>query len=162
MRLMDCPACHKVMAVVVDDGVKVDRCADCGVVWVEFEDEKALFAIKPESFTVDELRRLRKKYEPLGRVEQVKFRACPVCKDLMYRKNWGAHSGVVVDRCEKHGTWFDEGEPDKIRDYIRLGGAEYEKLRITERGLIELQSKLLQETTRLDIKIDTAYRNARL
>ncbi len=159
---MNCPECRKPLNIVIDDGAQVHACPDCKGVWVGFDNEKKLMQIKPEVFTVDELRRLRKLYQPLGIVGKVKFRACPVCADLMYRRNWGGHSGVIVDRCEKHGAWYDEGEIAKIREYIKLGGAEYEKLRIAERGIEELRVKVLQESTRLDIRIDTAYRNARL
>lgn len=159
---MNCPNCHKPLNVVIDDGAQVHACPDCKGAWVGFDDEKKLMEIIPETFTVDELRRLRKLYQPLGRVEAVKMRACPVCSDLMYRRNWGDHSGVIVDKCEKHGTWYDEGEVAKIREYIKLGGVEYEKLRITETGIDELRSKILQESTRLDVRIDTTYRSARL
>jgi Zn-finger nucleic acid-binding protein len=159
---MNCPECHKPLEVVIEDAAPVHACPGCKGAWVGFDSEKSIIEIKPEAFTVDELRRLKKLYQPLGRVEKVKLRACPVCSDLMYRRNWGGHSGVIVDRCEKHGAWYDEGEIEKIREYIKMGGAEYEKLRIAERGLDELQSKILQESTRLDIKINTTYRNARL
>lgn len=30
---------------------------------------------------------------------------CPVCQDFMQRKNFGARSGVIVDRCQQHGVW---------------------------------------------------------
>jgi len=125
-------------------------------------DEKVLFQIKPEVFTVDEIRRLRRLYKPMGKLEEVRLRVCPACKELMYRKNWGGHSGVVVDRCAQHGSWYDEGEVEKIREYVRLGGIEFEKLSLTEQGLSGLQSKLNNEVTRLDIRIDSAYRRARL
>lgn len=79
----------------------------------------------------------------------------------MHRINWGTHSGVVVDRCEDHGTWFDEGELDKVREFVLLGGVEYEKYRKSERGLNDLLSKVSRETTRLNLRIDSAYRRAR-
>ncbi len=118
--------------------------------------------IKPEVFTVDELQRLRKLYKPFGIDDPVRLRACPVCKELMYRRNWGEHSGVIVDRCEQHGTWYDEGEVEKIREYIELGGIEYEKLRLTEGGLSDLETKLDQKTAELDLRTIRAYRRARL
>ncbi len=158
-----CPACRKTLALqMIDEGGKVHACSECKGVWVSFDDEKQVLRVKPEVFSVDELNRLRKIYKPLGRIEEVKLRACPVCRELMYRRNWGEHSGVIVDRCEKHGVWYDQGELEKIREYIKLGGLEYEKLRMTEKGLDELHSKLLKEATRLDLKIDSAYRRARL
>jgi Zn-finger nucleic acid-binding protein len=88
-------------------------------VWVKLVDEKALMRMTPQVFTIDELRRLRKLYTPLGHDDPVHLRACPVCKALMYRRTWGGHSGVIVDRCEQHGTWYDTGEVEKVREYIR-------------------------------------------
>lgn len=82
-------------------------------------------------------------HKPLDVVidDGAEVRACPVCK--------GAWVSFEIGRLA-------------AREYIKTGGAEYEKLRITERGLDELRSKILQETTRLDIRINSAYRNARL
>ena len=42
--------------------------------------------------------------------EQVKYVKCPVCRILMNRVSFGYRSGVVVDRCGKHGIWLDNGE----------------------------------------------------
>ena len=80
----------------------------------------------------------------------------------MLRVNWGHYSGVIVDRCHEHGTWYDEGELDTICEFVALGGAEFEKLRLTEKELNELNSKLIQEILRLDQKVDSAYKRARL
>ena len=137
-------------------------CGQCQGLWVKFVDEKSLLRIVPQVFTIDELRRLRKIYQPLGTDDPVRLRACPACKELMYRRNWGGHSGVIVDRCEQHGTWYDAGEVEKIREYIQLGGVEFEKLRLAERGLTELETKLDQRTAELDRRIIGAYRRARL
>ncbi|WKZ19939.1 MAG: hypothetical protein QY310_05095 [Candidatus Jettenia sp. CY-1] len=41
------------------------------------------------------------------------------------------------------------------------GGVEHEKLRLTERGLNDLERKLHNEALRLDMRIDKAYRCAR-
>ena len=80
----------------------------------------------------------------------------------MQRRNWGSYSGVIVDKCGEHGTWYDDKELAKIREYIALGGIEYEKLKLTESGLSELNLKLTQEVHRLDKSTDSAYRRARL
>ena len=129
---------------------------------MNFIDEKTLMQMKPEVFTIDELKRLRKFYQPLGKDDPVRLRTCPVCNELMYRRNWGEHSGVIVDRCEQHGTWYDEGEVEKIREYIQLGGVEFEKLRLAEKGLSDLETKMDQRTAELDLRTIQAYRRARL
>ena len=161
-QILLCSQCKISLQLVLDEGAPVHECEKCKGIWVDFVDEKALLQIKPEAFTVDELRRLRTLYKPLGKLEEARLRACPVCKELMYRRNWGGYSGVVVDRCEQHGTWYDEGEIEKIREYVQLGGVEFEKLRMSEQGFSEMESKLFKEVTRLDVRIDSAYRRARL
>ncbi|MBI2870368.1 MAG: zf-TFIIB domain-containing protein [Candidatus Omnitrophica bacterium] len=161
-RSLACPKCKKPLQLILCHAVEVDTCPSCHGIWVDHPEEKQMLEIKPEAFTVAELRRLRKAYQRLSKRDPVRYAPCPVCLQLMHRVNWGSRSGVVVDRCEKHGTWYDEGEVDKIREYIRTGGVEFEKLRLTEGGLSELNSKLDREVTRLQTQINYKYMLARL
>jgi Zn-finger nucleic acid-binding protein len=57
---------------------------------------------------------------------------CPECTSLMNRKNFGGMSGVVVDVCKKHGTWFDEGELPRVLEFVASGGLERAKRREEE------------------------------
>lgn len=50
------------------------------------------------------------------------YRRCVVCAKMMNRQNYGRRSGVVVDVCAPHGTWFDARELDAILGWIRAGG----------------------------------------
>ncbi|MDF3069671.1 MAG: uncharacterized protein K0R38_5272 [Polyangiaceae bacterium] len=40
----------------------------------------------------------------------------------MNRKNFGGASGIVVDVCSLHGTFFDAGELPRVLDFVRRGG----------------------------------------
>lgn len=140
----------------------MDVCGQCGGLWVDAMEEKLALQIRPDVFTVEELRQLRKKYSALGRVEEVKYRACPLCSNMMWRKNWGKHSGVIVDRCPEHGTWFDAGELEKVREFIQAGGIEFEKLKLAEKDITRLESKMTQESLRLDKRVHSTYARARL
>jgi len=40
----------------------------------------------------------------------------------MIRKNFGTISGIVVDVCGHHGTFFDYGELPGVMDFVRSGG----------------------------------------
>jgi hypothetical protein len=40
----------------------------------------------------------------------------------MARVNFGHVSGVVIDTCRAHGAFFDRGELDRIRRFLRQGG----------------------------------------
>lgn len=157
-----CPKCDTALSIALEEGVEVDACPKCQGVWVDDVEEKQVLQMKPDVFSVDELRRLRKIYQPFSRTEKVRYVPCPLCKQRMHRKIWGSHSGVMVDKCARHGTWFDIGELEKVREFVALGGVEFEKLRLTEKGLGALDRKLEREITRLDVRIDRAYRWARL
>lgn len=52
----------------------------------------------------------------------VRYRACPVCTQMMNRKNFGGTSGVVLDVCSVHGSWFDAGELPRVLAFVRRGG----------------------------------------
>lgn len=86
--------------------------------------------------THDLLRALIEEREALGRAvaalaeaprgnpldSAVRYRGCPICRDMMNRKNFGGTSGIIVDVCAKHGTFFDAGELPRVLAYVRRGG----------------------------------------
>lgn len=144
------------------EGEAIQGCANCKGIWVNFDAERKILKSKMEPFTIDEIRRLREKFQPLGRIEEIRYYPCPACGQMMQRKNWGSHSGVIVDKCKEHGTWYDEHELEKILEYVSLGGVELEKIRFAEKGLTRLESRLDHEKLRLDKRIDQAYRRARM
>ncbi|HEX6203861.1 MAG TPA: hypothetical protein VF100_12725 [Thermoanaerobaculia bacterium] len=51
------------------------------------------------------------------------YRPCPVCSNLMNRRNYGRRSGVILDLCGRHGLWFDHEELTRVLDWVRRGGA---------------------------------------
>jgi Zn-finger nucleic acid-binding protein len=156
-----CPKCKAPLYIAYAHDIEVDYCAQCKGVWVDPVHEKDLLNMQPEVFTLDELKRLRKLYQPLLKVDKSGYVPCPICKELMTRRNWGSYSGVIVDRCEEHGTWYDAGELEKIREFIKLGGVEYEKYKVTNQALDELDQKLVREVHRLDQQTSSSYRRAR-
>ena len=40
----------------------------------------------------------------------------------MNRVNFARCSGVIVDICKQHGTWFDRDELSRIVEFIHGGG----------------------------------------
>jgi Zn-finger nucleic acid-binding protein len=48
----------------------------------------------------------------------VTYLPCPACEQLMNRINFAKRSGVIVDYCKEHGTWFDGGELKRAIAYI--------------------------------------------
>jgi Zn-finger nucleic acid-binding protein len=60
---------------------------------------------------------------------------CPECGKLMNHKNFSG-SGIVLDWCRDHGSWFDRNELQQIVRFIGDGGLrkarEREKLQLKE------------------------------
>jgi Zn-finger nucleic acid-binding protein len=54
--------------------------------------------------------------------DPVRYRPCPSCQLLMNRKNFGGASGIIVDVCVRHGTFFDAGELPRVLEFVRRGG----------------------------------------
>jgi len=69
-------------------------------------------------------------------IAPVRYVRCPQCNDLMHRLNFAHCSGVIVDVCRAHGTWFDANELHRIVHFIRAGGLDRsrakEKLELAE------------------------------
>ena len=67
---------------------------------------------------------------------KVKYVPCPECAQLMNRINFARCSGVIVDICKQHGTWFDRDELSRIVEFIHGGGLNAsrakEKIEIAE------------------------------
>jgi Zn-finger nucleic acid-binding protein len=66
-------------------------------------------------------------------LERVHYRPCSVCGQMMNRRNFGGASGVIVDVCAKHGTWFDAGELPQVLEFVQTGGLVRERARELER-----------------------------
>lgn len=67
---------------------------------------------------------------PTGvKLEPVQYAPCPICKRLMNRVNFAHASGVIVDVCTSHGTWFDADELRRVLEFIGAGGLEAARAR---------------------------------
>jgi Zn-finger nucleic acid-binding protein len=68
---------------------------------------------------------LRAPPEPRGAWEKdVRYLMCPICGAPMHRKNFARRSGVLVDVCPLHGTWFDRGEAEAAARWVSSVGPE--------------------------------------
>ena len=59
----------------------------------------------------------------------------------MNRINFARCSGVIVDVCKGHGTWFDHDELREILEFIRGGGLELSRQK--EKHEIEFEREQL-------------------
>jgi Zn-finger nucleic acid-binding protein len=62
-------------------------------------------------------------------LDEVHYVSCPQCHNAMNRVNFGKVSGVIVDVCKAHGTWFDPGELTRVVAFAAGGGLERTRAR---------------------------------
>ncbi len=60
---------------------------------------------------------------------EVTYVPCPRCHTSMNRVNFGKLSGVIVDVCRDHGTWFDGGELTRVIAFAAGGGLSRTRVR---------------------------------
>ena len=66
----------------------------------------------------------------------------------MNRSNFAGCSGVVVDWCKAHGSWFDKDELRRIIEFIRAGGLRKARER-EKQGLREDAERLKEQQRNL-------------
>ena len=50
--------------------------------------------------------------------------SCPDCGTVMNRVNFARRSGIIVNVCRNHGTWFDDSELPRVIEFVLKGGVE--------------------------------------
>jgi Zn-finger nucleic acid-binding protein len=112
------------------------ECATCHGVWVNRDtiermvtshaDDAMLLALAPGLAATKAARATS-----TGDVT-VRYRPCPTCGSLMNRVNYARISGIIVDVCRDHGTWFDVHELPALLEFVRRGGLDTARARETE------------------------------
>jgi Zn-finger nucleic acid-binding protein len=117
-----CPACAGGLSAVQVGRTWLRECGGCGGVWMDNAAFEALCAERERQASVLTFR--AQASVPAPAETQIRYRACPECGALMHRLNFGRVSGVIVDVCREHGTWFDADELRRIVEFIQGGGLE--------------------------------------
>jgi Zn-finger nucleic acid-binding protein len=124
-----CPACggeHTLRSRALGTTTALE-CTRCAGLWLGEGAFRALSdKARAEAQPFPDARAIRdtmnKARQPIARQSGPLYRPCPVCGVRMARSNFGRQSGVVVDRCPGHGTWFDAHELDAALAWVKLGG----------------------------------------
>lgn len=116
-----CPQCRTkhLDAFSCDDGTFFD-CSRCGGQFVPHAVLQSMVQRHERTLCVPGSR-LRPS-NPLQ--ERVTYRPCPSCGELMHRRNFGHISGIIIDVCTVHGSWFDVGELSRILAFVGQGGLQ--------------------------------------
>jgi len=124
-----CPRCDVALQsvdIAIDGTFYVEHCDRCrGAFFDTGELEHVLDVLTQHTEEVD-----RNRLNELAAADcfeqgaNVRYLKCPVCRELMNRRTYGARSGVVVDYCRVHGTWLDGGELARLIQWTSAGGPQ--------------------------------------
>ena len=121
-----CPRCKTPMKTIdlkLQGKFYIERCDTCmGLFFDPGELEVLLKASVKNVFHIN-----RAKLDNINNTmarsgKPVRYIKCPVCGKIMNRINFGARSGVIVDRCTEHGVWLDGGELRHLFEWMKAGG----------------------------------------
>jgi Zn-finger nucleic acid-binding protein len=121
-----CPVCGVLMPPCSIGGVGINECGTCNGVWAPENRLDVLInrAIDAQRQNGTVPRRAREprveRANPFS--QRVAYRKCPECEAFMQRRNFRKTSGVIIDRCNKHGTWLDADELEQITSFVLSGG----------------------------------------
>jgi Zn-finger nucleic acid-binding protein len=133
-----CPRCATQLLSAHAGKHLLQECTHCGGLWLDkntFQEictrEEAQEAVlgyqmRCKAADSDFVRKQGRAYIP-----------CPECKKLMNTKNFSGCSGIVLDWCRDHGSWFDRGELQRIITFIKNGGLR----KAREREIEDLQER---------------------
>jgi len=130
-----CPRCKTSMEAVVIGGSNLRECPHCEGLWTGAETLRQICAQGEKQAAVLGMATHLPAQEGAEIEKQIRYLPCPVCGKLMNRVNFANFSGVIVDVCTQHGTWFDRGELGRIVEFIRGGGLE----KAREKEMAELE-----------------------
>jgi Zn-finger nucleic acid-binding protein len=141
-----CPDCKRAFVSFSGAGGRLRDCGRCGGQFVEHKLLEALLT-RREVYG-NAANKSPARHNPLD--SPVRYRPCPVCGDLMTRKNFGHSSGIIVDVCKLHGMWFDPGELPRVLAFVEAGGLSLARRREQEqRRADEPRQRVRQSERRL-------------
>jgi Zn-finger nucleic acid-binding protein/ribosomal protein L40E len=120
-----CPACEQPLVAQRLRDVWLRACSACDGLWVPAESFDVLVKrVGSGSHDASDGLRSIAKLKPASIDGPVVYRRCPECRERMVRKNFGRRSGIIVDWCGRHGTWFDPDELERVAAFVTAGGLE--------------------------------------
>lgn len=121
----NCPRCGIDLKRAIVGSVELRECERCVGLWVDVSSfEKICAEREQQSAVLGAASPVPAGLKDFDAGKRVRYVPCPVCNELMNRVNFARCSGVVIDVCKGHGTWFDRDEMQKIVEFIREGGLE--------------------------------------
>ena len=122
-----CPRCQVALSVRAIDDIEVNECQGCAGVFIDARAIEKMLGDRQQAraeAVVGAYRATPRRMETPGGPNQKLYIKCPECGTIMNRKLFAKGTGVIVDVCRGHGTWFDAGELPVVVEFVMNGGLE--------------------------------------
>ncbi len=116
-----CPRCSFPLDVAAENEMRLHECARCGGLFVPKDVLAEILCRAEVGGALPEIVSTAARAKAL---DEVRYLPCPLCHASMNRVNFGKVSGVIVDVCKAHGTWFDAGELTRVVAFAAGGGLD--------------------------------------
>lgn len=142
-RARPCPRCAAPLHARRIGDIVIDECAACLGVFLDHVAIKRIVIDRAQSRAHALLGALpRSEPQPVPAAGQKMYLPCPMCHVVMNRRLFAAGTGVIIDVCRTHGTFFDAGELPLVIEFVMNGGLERAERKEIER---------LRETARREL-----------
>lgn len=134
-----CPRCKKPLSECETAKARYVECTGCAGLWLD-EDLFQRVAEKKESgLTPLLVKGPTSVAQAVVQESEVRYLPCPVCGQIMNRRNFAGVSGVILDWCRGHGWWFDAQELERVLAFLEQGGMERARASLHEQRLQEMR-----------------------
>ncbi len=124
-----CPRCQNALEVTPGEDRRTHECPRCGGLFVPRDALAEILSSAEIGGAVDAYGGTMPVAAKVPALDEVRYLSCPLCHNSMNRVNFGKVSGVIVDVCKLHGTWFDAGELTRVVAFAAGGGLERTRAR---------------------------------
>jgi Zn-finger nucleic acid-binding protein len=129
-----CPRCTAPLHARRVGDLVIDECAACRGVFLDHIAIKRVVIDRAQARADSLLGALpRVEPRPVPAAGQKMYLPCPVCHVVMNRRLFAAGTGVIIDVCRTHGTFFDAGELPLVIEFVMNGGLEKAERKELER-----------------------------
>jgi Zn-finger nucleic acid-binding protein len=119
-----CPRCKSNLVTKELAKGRYTECSGCGGIWLDASSFEKVIEEKDQAAVSQMVPVDRKGKPPVVPSSKVQYVPCPICGNIMHRRNFAGCSGTVIDWCKGHGYWFDPDELESIVSFIRSGGMD--------------------------------------
>ncbi len=115
---MQCPNCQQPLTTIDYEGVEIETCSSCQGEWLDADELGKIVRLREVKFDEQARRAIAESTTITGVILKDVDRdlTCPKCGGTTDALNYGADSGIILDRCTScMGFWLDGDELEKVQ-----------------------------------------------